>query len=217
MALKVRVYEGEYIDVSYDVKRCIHAAECVKGLPAVFDPAKRPWVQVDQASADEIAATIRKCPTGALKYTRKDSGKPEGMPAANAILITENGPYFVHGNVEIKSMNEEDGAHEARLALCRCGGSENKPYCDNKHKETGFVAGSAVANNQTETSAPENYGVLNLTPATNGPLLLQGNFEIRDASGEHIYRGDKAALCRCGGSANKPFCDGAHKTNGFVT
>ena len=49
-----------------------------------------------------------------------------------------------------------------------------------------------------------------------GPLLVRGSVRILDADGNVLYEGEKAALCRCGGSANKPFCDGTHKTNGFT-
>ena len=68
MKKKPRVYEGRDITVEYDAARCIHVAECVKGLPAVFDPNRRPWVDPDAATADEIAAVVRRCPTGALHY-----------------------------------------------------------------------------------------------------------------------------------------------------
>jgi CDGSH-type Zn-finger protein len=54
-----------------------------------------------------------------------------------------------------------------------------------------------------------------VSPAPNGPLLLSGNFTIAAASGRRAWRGTKAALCRCGHSNNKPFCDGSHKRVGF--
>ncbi|WP_176719473.1 (4Fe-4S)-binding protein, partial [Rhodohalobacter halophilus] len=65
MESKIHNYENNEIKVSYDVKRCIHAAECVKGLPKVFDPNKKPWIEPDNASAKEIADVIERCPTGA--------------------------------------------------------------------------------------------------------------------------------------------------------
>lgn len=45
MNSKRREYQGDGITVSYELKRCIHAAECVRGLPAVFNLGKRPWIQ----------------------------------------------------------------------------------------------------------------------------------------------------------------------------
>lgn len=72
-------YEGEQIEVTYDTARCLHAAECVRGLPAVFDTTKRPWVNPDAVDGDQLAAVIRRCPTGALHYTLR-SGEPERPP-----------------------------------------------------------------------------------------------------------------------------------------
>ena len=62
-------YDGEHIEVTYDTARCLHAAECVRGMPAVFDTAKRPWIAPDAADAEALASVIRRCPTGALHYT----------------------------------------------------------------------------------------------------------------------------------------------------
>ena len=73
----LRHYTSEAIDVSYDARRCIHAAECIRGLPAVFDTDRRPWILPTGASADAIAAVIENCPSGALHYTRRDGGARE--------------------------------------------------------------------------------------------------------------------------------------------
>jgi CDGSH-type Zn-finger protein len=51
--------------------------------------------------------------------------------------------------------------------------------------------------------------------SANGPLLVTGGVRVLDAGGNVLYEGERAALCRCGGSSNKPFCDGTHRTNGF--
>jgi CDGSH-type Zn-finger protein len=60
-------------------------------------------------------------------------------------------------------------------------------------------------------------GAVNVSPDRNGPLLVEGNLEIRSASGRVGERTTRAWLCRCGASANKPFCDGSHKRTGFQT
>ena len=59
-------YRGEEIIVRYDEKICIHAGDCVEGLPAVFDVTKRPWVNANGADAEAIKAQVAKCPSGAL-------------------------------------------------------------------------------------------------------------------------------------------------------
>jgi uncharacterized Fe-S cluster protein YjdI len=88
MSDKVRHHADEAIDIAYDARRCIHAAECVNGLPAVFDAARRPWILPTGASPDAIAAVIAKCSTGALHFTRLDGGAPEKAPEHTTILPT---------------------------------------------------------------------------------------------------------------------------------
>jgi len=100
-----------------------------------------------------------------------------------------------------------------RAALCRCGGSKTKPFCDNTHESNGFCDRGAVG--EVGEPAVPSGGTLQVNKAPNGPLLLNGNLEIRNGAGQTTWRGTKAALCRCGASKNKPFCDGAHKEIGF--
>lgn len=208
---KLRRYIGESITVTYDLKRCIHAAECVHGLPAVFDPEARPWVQPDQAPADQVAEVVQGCPTGALNI--EWDGAEEATPQQNVIVPLSNGPLYVHGDIEITAGS--DVMAEKRVALCRCGASKNKPFCDNSHQAINFAADGRINDNQAEADESDRGGLLTVTPAANGPCLLRGNFEIRSDDGESVFRGDRTALCRCGASANKPFCDGAHSQIGF--
>src|SRR6056297_3317510 len=84
----VHQYDGEDITVRYDVERCIHARECVHGLPAVFDPEKTPWIEPDQAEPDDLADVITRCPTGALHFERTDGGPAEETPEENVITVT---------------------------------------------------------------------------------------------------------------------------------
>jgi len=216
MADKVHKYSGARIDVTYDSKRCIHAAECVKRLSIVFDRQARPWIQPENAPADTISAVIAHCPSGALAYERKDSGPNEPVPAPNTILLNENGPLYVRGKVTLKHPNGEIIVEGKRMALCRCGASQNKPFCDNRHKAIGYNAPGGMMNADREGMF-DSSGVndLTITPSTNGPYELFGDFEILNAAGETIFKGSEAALCRCGGSQDKPFCDGTHEQIGF--
>jgi uncharacterized Fe-S cluster protein YjdI len=119
----VKLYRGERIEVTYDPERCLHAAECVRGMPAVFDTSKRPWVAPDAGDPDALADVIRRCPTGALHYTLR-AGDPEPPASPTRIRTPDGGPLLVDGDLEI------DGQRETRAALCRCGESKNQPYCD---------------------------------------------------------------------------------------
>ena len=98
MPSHIRKYTGEQIDVTYDAQRCIHVGECLWRLPAVFDTSKRPWVQTDRAPADQVAATVLACPSGALHYERKDGEAAEPIPAHNTIRLVKNGPLYVRGD-----------------------------------------------------------------------------------------------------------------------
>jgi uncharacterized Fe-S cluster protein YjdI len=84
----VHQYHGEEIDVSYDVNRCIHAKECVRGLSDVFDPDERPWIDPDEASAEDVASVVMQCSTGALHFERTDEGEGKGEPVPDENTIT---------------------------------------------------------------------------------------------------------------------------------
>ncbi len=215
MARKVHEYRGAGITVRYDVKRCIHAKECVRGLRRVFDPERRPWVEPDQASSDEVAQVVMRCPTGALYFERTDGGAQESIPEENEIRVEPDGPLYLSGEIEITSADGTALARETRLALCRCGASRNKPFCDNSHVEISFEDSGAVAENRlAEAPAGESDKRLRIAIVANGPLLLRGPMEVRGSDGAS-HQGGKGALCRCGASANKPYCDGSHAVIGF--
>jgi CDGSH-type Zn-finger protein/uncharacterized Fe-S cluster protein YjdI len=209
-----KAYRSERITVSFDLQRCIHARECVRGLPEVFDFERRPWIQPDRAEPDAITTVVLRCPSGALLFERED-GVRETPPEENVIAIAENGPLYARGDIEIKSPEGDTLFRETRVALCRCGASQNKPFCDNTHKEIGFRHEGLLGENRLSSGGATNGGMLRVVPTTNGPYLLRGEVEIRDAAGRGAYRGNKALLCRCGRSENKPFCDGSHARTGW--
>ena len=121
--MTVKRYEGKQIEVTYDSARCLHAAECVHGMPGVFDTAKRPWVAPDEGDPETLAAVIRRCPTGALHYTLRE-GEREQPRAPTRLRRPTGGPLLIEGNIEL------DGQRETRAAICRCWQSANQPYCD---------------------------------------------------------------------------------------
>jgi len=134
-----RTYANDTIEVRWEPRLCIHTLNCVRGLREVFDSQARPWVRVDAADADRIAETILTCPTGALHFRRLDGGPQEQPPAATTIEPRPNGPLFVRGRVRIADADGGVVREDTRLALCRCGASGNKPFCDGSHREIGFT------------------------------------------------------------------------------
>ena len=214
---KRRSYRGAGITVSFDARRCIHAARCVHGLPAVFDPKRRPWIEPDAAGAERVAEVVRACPTGALRYEPAGGIEAERPEERNTVTIMPNGPLHLRGDLAFVSPDGVE-TREARAALCRCGASRKKPYCDNSHEEVGFTDPGGVSDAKlAPVEKGAERGLLRISCVANGPLLVQGPIELRDGSGEAVASGAKGALCRCGASANKPFCDGSHVAIGFET
>lgn len=212
---KTHDYRGDGIVVRYLLRRCIHAAECVRGLPAVFDPRRRPWIDAKLAQADAIAEVVTRCPTGALHYERSDGGAAEVPDKTNSVLPTPGGPLYVRGDLEILSGGGELLLRETRVALCRCGQSANKPFCDNSHLRVKFGDSGRVTENRLDpgesAERPAGPGPLRITVQDDGPLRLSGPIELWSSDANSTYRGTGGALCRCGRSASKPYCDGSHK------
>ena len=206
-------YPGEDVDVHWDGRLCIHIGECGRADDALFVGGRKPWCQPDQVPAERVLEDVRRCPTGALTAHRKDGAATETAPAENTVLVSNDGPLYLSGDLEIAGAAEDMPGVRFRAALCRCGRSQNKPFCDNSHRAADFRDGGAVG--WSAEPLAETGGALRVKPAPNGPLLLSGNLKIVSGSGRVAWHGTKAALCRCGQSNNKPFCDGAHVADGF--
>jgi len=132
-----RSYRTDQVVVQWDSSRCIHTGFCLKALPAVFDTSRRPWVDIDAADADAIAAAVEQCPSGALQYERLDGpGEQPDVPAST--VPWPSGPLMVRGDVEVRTTRGELLRAGYRMALCRCGHSQNPPFCDMSHVEAEF-------------------------------------------------------------------------------
>lgn len=207
---KPRRYVGRDIEVSFDMGRCIHSRNCFLKLPRVFDPARKPWVEPDAAQAEEIAAMIRTCPSGALTFRRLDGGPDEAPPLLNRVAVLENGPLAFAGDLEV------DGERTNRATICRCGQSQTKPFCDFSHVEAGFVSTGEPAPKDGDAGSAETGGPLAITPLENGPLQVKGALEVTSGTGHRLNVTKTVYFCRCGQSQNKPYCDGSHKRVGFT-
>src|SRR5437588_4905667 len=130
-------YATEEIVVEWEPRLCYHSQNCVRSLPQVFDDDRRPWIKVDAATADEVEAAVALCPSGALRTRRV------GLPAAKRhkpadLRASENGPLLVSGGVRVIDADGTVLYEGEKAALCRCGQSGNKPFCDGTHKNNGF-------------------------------------------------------------------------------
>ena len=206
----VDAIEGKDLTLLYDSKKCIHSRFCVTWAPQVFlANVQGPWIHPDAMEVERLVEIAHVCPSGAIRYRRKDGKPDESAPPVNLVTIRENGPYAVRADMQL---NGQRGLF--RATLCRCGASRNKPFCDGSHNEIKFTASGEPASGKTDMLATRD-GVLAVEPQTDGPVRVRGNLEIVSGTGRVVARLTQTALCRCGGSGNKPFCDGTHAQIGF--
>ncbi len=120
---------------------CIHSAKCFHGLPSVFNPSSRPWVTPAGASQDEIITQVKKCPSGALSYELSSLSNEtmENQNDITRITVSNKGPYLVKGKFVFVDKDGKEEIKEGNIALCRCGASSNKPFCDGTHKSTNVL------------------------------------------------------------------------------
>lgn len=211
----IDLYEGKQIDVSWDGRLCIHIGECGRAKGDLFVSGREPWCEPDVAILDEVIEIVERCPTGSLTYRRKDGGQAEQSDKENTVMVSYNGPLLIRGDLVIEGAAGDMPGIRSRAALCRCGQSKKKPFCDNSHEAVGFQDYGPVG--EKGKGLDSMGGKLKVTLAKDGPLLFSGNFAIFSNSGRKAWQGKSAALCRCGHSKNKPFCDGMHKERGFVS
>ena len=202
--------KGKHVTILFEARKCIHSRHCVLDRPDVFVPnVEGEWIHPDAATVEEVAELAHNCPSGAIAYLRHDGGAQEVPPIVNTVRVLENGPLAFHGALAIAGQPPA-----FRATLCRCGQSNRKPFCDGSHHAAGFTATGEPATKPSEPLARRD-GPVEIAAAEDGPLLVTGSLEVVAGTGRTIDRCGKTALCRCGASANKPFCDGSHKTIGF--
>ena len=136
---KVKEYTNGEVTIVWKPGACIHSAICVKGLPGVFKPNDKPWIKIDAASTEALVNQVKQCPSGALSYYMNgEEGKKE-EPKETKVEVVENGPLLVSGNLEITLKDGSKETKKRSTAFCRCGLSDNKPYCDGTHNKENFV------------------------------------------------------------------------------
>ena len=129
-------YQKGDLTVIWKPDLCIHSAKCVDGLPEVFKPKSKPWIDVSGATEQEIMSVIDRCPSGALSYKSKNQVQME-TPQNTEIEIIKGGPCVIKSPITIK--NSDGSVTELkRASICRCGQSANKPFCDGSHKGIEF-------------------------------------------------------------------------------
>lgn len=137
MEASKKEYSNGEVTVVWQPHKCIHSANCWRGLPKAFNPNNRPWITLDNVTSEEIMEQIIKCPSGALSIKSDIQETASSSEEFVVIEVLKNGPLKVKGSLSIK---HKDGKNESQqeVYLCRCGQSANKPFCDGAHKKCGF-------------------------------------------------------------------------------
>ncbi|MFD0963920.1 (4Fe-4S)-binding protein [Pseudofulvibacter geojedonensis] len=136
----VKEYSNEEITVVWKPDSCIHSKKCWKDLIQVFNPKNRPWINLVGATNDRIKKQVTACPSGALSYKSNIEDDKEVIQTETKVEALKNGPLLIYGTIHITN---SDGATEVKsktTAFCRCGISQNKPYCDGAHIKANFKA-----------------------------------------------------------------------------
>jgi len=136
-------YTKDELTVIWKPNQCIHSTICWKGLAEVFNPRARPWVNMEGSTIEKVVEQVKKCPSGALSYELHNTitSASDEVAAAGQILnieILKNGPILVKTECNIKHSDGREETKTGTTALCRCGQSANKPYCDGSHNKIGF-------------------------------------------------------------------------------
>ena len=135
---KTKEYSNGEVTVVWEAEKCIHSAMCVQGLPEVFNPKERPWIKIDAASTDDLVNTVKKCPSGALSFYMNDEADKTSESLETKVEVLENGPLLVYGSLKVTDKEGNSEIKNKTTAFCRCGVSQNKPYCDGAHVKADF-------------------------------------------------------------------------------
>ncbi|MCK9421695.1 MAG: (4Fe-4S)-binding protein [Bacteroidales bacterium] len=142
----VKEYSNGEVTVFWQSELCIHSANCLIGLPSVFNSKKRPWINVHASESKEIMKIVDTCPSRALTYLKSTKfiiSKPRKTVKKKSkfarVQILQNGPVLITGNFIIRNQKKKKIKISNEVAaICRCGGSRKKPFCDGSHQTIGF-------------------------------------------------------------------------------
>jgi len=135
---RTREYTNGEVTIVWKPESCKHSGICVKGLPNVFRPKVRPWIRIEKGATENLINQVKHCPSGALSYYLNIKKNEDSDIKKTNIEVLDNGPLLIHGTLKVI---EKDGVSEIKnetTAFCRCGNSNNKPFCDGAHVTVGF-------------------------------------------------------------------------------
>jgi CDGSH-type Zn-finger protein len=175
---------------------------------AYMDDSAQPPV----ASKQEAPTTSAKALDRWFAERHKHHVPPRLLEIPNEALVSSAGPINLTGNI---TLVREDGSvsYANHLSLCRCGASKGKPICDGRHLDVEFLNSGRIQE-ASDTLHTERPSKITISIIKDGPITFKGKLRLHNNLGQECIK-QRGALCRCGHSANKPFCDGSHDRTGF--
>ncbi|MBC9933440.1 (4Fe-4S)-binding protein [Chitinophaga qingshengii] len=132
-------YSNGEVTIVWKPEVCKHSEICFHGLPEVFDPKAKPWINAEGSTTERIIEVVKRCPSGALTYyLDKDASDAAEISASSLDETVPNGPRLIYGNIVTKNAAGEETRQHRVTAMCRCGSSANMPYCDGTHITNGY-------------------------------------------------------------------------------
>ena len=132
-------YSNDEMTIVWQPGKCIHSGICTKTLPNVYKPKEKPWITIENASTAELIDQVKKCPSGALSYFMNGEENKEAISMETKVEVMENGPLLVYGTLQVTDAQGNSETKNKTTAFCRCGLSNNKPYCDGSHVKGNFI------------------------------------------------------------------------------
>jgi uncharacterized Fe-S cluster protein YjdI len=157
-----RRYSNGEITVYWKPTACVHASYCYRELIEVFDPSRRPWIDMDGAATEKIIEVVNLCPTEALSWKYNDEDKndsvyedqlnhikyrrPELVNSIEPVVVEQpvsakvmvDGPIVIKGNFTLNYNGIKKEVRDSLISICRCGVSDHQPFCDGQHRKIGF-------------------------------------------------------------------------------
>lgn len=157
-----RKYRNTDITVYWKPSACIHASYCYRELIEVFDPSRRPWVDLNESTTERIIEVVNLCPTEALtwkwndeslnddigsdqlnhiKFRRPELANDVDTPKEEELVsakVMVDGPIVLKGTFTIDYDGITKDVNDSIVSICRCGASDHMPFCDGKHRKIGF-------------------------------------------------------------------------------
>lgn len=132
-------YSNGEVTIVWEADKCIHSRICVQGLPNVFRPKVRPWINIKAAKTDALVNQVKQCPSGALSFKMNNEEDKTDETLETKVEVLENGPLLVYGTLKVTDKEGSTEIKNKTTAFCRCGASNNKPFCDGAHVGKGFI------------------------------------------------------------------------------